>query len=59
MARADGVRTAGCAVMDSVEKVIVGKRDVVRLLLAALLADGEEVVEDIIRSVPVPVEGPA
>ncbi|MGE5571646.1 MAG: AAA family ATPase [Bacteroidota bacterium] len=47
MARADGIRTAGCAVMDSVEKVIVGKRDVVRLLLAALLADGHVLVEDV------------
>lgn len=47
MAGVNEIRAMGRVVMDNVEKVIVGKRQVVQLLLAALLAEGHVLIEDV------------
>ncbi len=47
MAGVNEIRAMGRVVLDNVEKVIVGKREVVQLLLAALLAEGHVLIEDV------------
>jgi MoxR-like ATPase len=41
------VSELGARVLSNVERVVVGKRDVIRLALAALLADGHILLEDV------------
>ena len=41
------VRAAGAAILDELEKAIVGKRDMLEILLAAVLADGHVLMEDV------------
>jgi len=40
------VRERGGAVLDEVERAIVGKRDALELILAAVLCDGHVLLED-------------
>jgi MoxR-like ATPase len=42
-----GVRAAGEALLDELELAIVGKRDVLSLVLVGLLADGHVLIEDV------------
>ena len=42
----DDVGSAGARVLDQVERAIVGKRDVLELVLLGLLADGNVLIED-------------
>jgi MoxR-like ATPase len=41
-----GVREHGDAILDEVERAVVGKRDALELILAALLCDGHVLLED-------------
>ena len=43
----DSIQTFARQVSDNVERVIVGKRDVIELLLVALLCDGHVLLEDV------------
>jgi MoxR-like ATPase len=40
------VRTRGDAILDEIERAVVGKRDVLELVLAAVLCDGHVLLED-------------
>ena len=44
--RVDDVGSAGGRVLDQVERAVVGKRDVLELVLLGLLADGNVLIED-------------
>lgn len=46
-AAAEHVETVGHQIIDEVSKVIVGKRDVIRLALSSVLAGGHVLIEDI------------
>ncbi|MGA7272423.1 MAG: MoxR family ATPase [Acidimicrobiia bacterium] len=43
----DDLARLGSAILDEVEKVVIGKRHVLQLMLAAALADGHVLVEDL------------
>src|SRR5438045_4903097 len=42
----DDVSSLGARILDEVERVVVGKRDVLELVLLGLLADGHVLIED-------------
>jgi MoxR-like ATPase len=44
--RIDGVGAAGGRILEQVERAVVGKRDVLELVLLGLLADGNVLIED-------------
>ncbi len=46
MVAVDGVATLSARVLDEVERAVVGKREVLELVLLALLADGHVLIED-------------
>ena len=45
--RADLPRRGGAAILDEVERAVVGKRPVLELVLAGLLADGHVLLDDL------------
>jgi MoxR-like ATPase len=47
MISADVVRQLGNRILDEVERAVLGKRDVLELVLLALLADGHVLIEDL------------
>jgi MoxR-like ATPase len=46
MTSIDGVGRLGARILDEVERAVLGKRDVLKLVLLALLADGHVLIED-------------
>jgi len=46
MTSIDGVSRLGVRILDEVERAVLGKRDVLKLVLMALLADGHVLIED-------------
>ena len=46
MTELDALRARGDAILDEVERAVVGKRDALELILIAVLCDGHELLED-------------
>jgi MoxR-like ATPase len=47
LAEVDDVRQLGAALLDEIERAVVGKREVLALVLVGLLADGHVLLEDV------------